>query len=296
MIARDWLSKRLILIGVGITLPFALFCAGLTIAGSRALDWEIYATAAERAWAGAPLYEWHGDYAYVYSPPFAYLFAGISWIGPDAWRLAHVLAALLMPNWPMRVITVVSWPFWFEMQYGNLVVFILLAGAWSVRGSRGASLAFLALAVLMPRPLMVPVAGWVLWEQRRLRVPFAAMVGATVMFSLFTGHLGPWVTSLIDTPDVANASDVNFGPSRIMGQWWLLIGFPVGAWLTFSGRLGWASLAVSPYLLPQYFLMVYLEFLERRHRALALGSHVRRACAVIARIRGPVSNEDAFER
>jgi hypothetical protein len=46
----------------------------------------------------------------------------------------------------------------------------------------------------------------------------------------------------------------NVGPSRWLGAWWLLAGIPLAAWLTWRGRVGLASLAVSPYLLPYYLM------------------------------------------
>jgi hypothetical protein len=39
---------------------------------------------------------------------------------------------------------------------------------------------------------------------------------------------------------------------------------PLAAWLTLRGKLGWASLAISPYLLPYYFQMLGLELVVPR--------------------------------
>jgi hypothetical protein len=44
-----------------------------------------------------------------------------------------------------------------------------------------------------------------------------------------------------------------------MGQWWLVVGIPLAAWLTVRGRVGWAALAASPDWLPYYLLMPILE-------------------------------------
>lgn len=252
----------LVWVSILLTLPFAVFCAGLTVAGSRAFDWEIYRIAADRALSGAGLYDWGGDYGFVYSPLFAFAFAPISWLGPHIWRFVHVLAAFALPSWPMRIATVMSWPFWFEMQYGNLVVFVLLPAAWALRGSRLAALVFLGLTLLMPRPLMLPVAGWLLWKRQGLRLPFAGMAALSILLAGATGYLEPWIARLLDTPEVALASDVNFSPTRLIGSWWLFLSVPIGAWLTLRHHLGWASVLVSPYLLPQYFLMLILELVH----------------------------------
>jgi hypothetical protein len=51
----------------------------------------------------------------------------------------------------------------------------------------------------------------------------------------------------------------NLGPSALIGWAWVPIGLALGAWLTWKGRLGLASLAVSPYVLPYYLVMILLE-------------------------------------
>jgi hypothetical protein len=55
------------------------------------------------------------------------------------------------------------------------------------------------------------------------------------------------------------AGDFNFGPSQFIGLAWVPIGIGLAAWLTWRNRLGLASLAISPYWLPYYFLVLLLE-------------------------------------
>lgn len=251
-----------VVVFVAVTLPVAAFCAGLVLAGSPGFDWEIYVRASELVGSGR-LYAWEGDYGYVYSPVFAWLFGLIAWIGLDAWRFAHIFAALLMPTWPMRLLMVVSWPFWFEMQYGNLVVFIVLVAAWAIRGQRWAEYTYLGLALLIPRPLMLPVAGWLLWQRPSTRRPFAALFVIHLVLVGASGEASGWLQSLSGTPEVGTTSDVNFGPTRFLGAWWLAIGVPAAAWFTARSHLGLAALAISPYLLPQYFLFALLELHPR---------------------------------
>lgn len=81
---------------------------------------------------------------------------------------------------------------------------------------------------IVPRPLMIPVAAWLLWTR-----PVAA------------------------GGDVAIPSNV--GPSRFIGIPWLLVGVPLAAWLTLRGRLGVAALAASRYWLPYYLLFPIVE-------------------------------------
>ena len=218
--------------------------------------------AGERIWSGGDLYGWSDIYGFAYSPLFAYAFPAISWIGPDVWRAAHVVAAFALPTWPMRIITLVSWPFWSDVQNGNLVVFVLLAAAWALRGSRLAALVYLGMFLLMPRPLMVPVGAWLLYKRPDIRLIFVAMAALSVLGVAASGYLGVWVSALTKSADIYT-STANFALTRFVGQWWLLIGIPLGVWLTWRGRLGWASLAVSPYLLSQYFLMGLLELVPR---------------------------------
>lgn len=260
--ARGWPSWWPAAIAAICTAPFALFCLALTISGSVAFDWRIYVTAAERAWSGGDLYRWSDSYGYIYSPLFAYGFAGVAWIGADAWRAAHLAAALALPTWPMRLITLGSWPFWSDVQNGNVLVFVLLAAAWGLMGSRAAALTYLGMSLLMPRPLMVPVAAWLLFKRPDLRNPFVAMAGVSILGVIATGYFTPWVIKLLESSNIVE-STANFGLSRVLGQWALLIGLPVGVWLTLRGRLGWASLVVSPYLLSQYFLMGLLECMPK---------------------------------
>jgi hypothetical protein len=76
-----------------------------------------------------------------------------------------------MPSWPLRIATLLAWPFWYDLLLGNVLVFVLLAGARALRGSRVATFAFLAMTVLMPRPLMVSLAAWLLWQRPGWRIP-----------------------------------------------------------------------------------------------------------------------------
>ncbi len=53
--------------------------------------------------------------------------------------------------------------------------------------------------------------------------------------------------------------DYNFGPSAWIGLAWVPIGLALAAWLTWRGRLGFASVAASPYWFGYYLLMLFLE-------------------------------------
>jgi hypothetical protein len=235
---------------------------GLVLSGAPAVDWQQYVQASHRFWVGGELYAITGDYAYRYSPLFAALLTVLVPIGVVGWRLLHLAAAVALPNWPMRVVALASWPFWYDVQTGNTLVFIVLAGAWALRGNRWGTAGFLLLTLLVPRPLMIPVAAWLLWKEPGWRWPF--VVGAIFQLVIVAG-LGwgnGWLGTLVNASSDALLPS-NLGPSRFIGQWWVVIGIPLAAWLTVRGRIGWAALAASPYWLPYYLLMPVLELARR---------------------------------
>lgn len=208
------------------------------------------------------------DYAanYRWSPLLIPVLEIVTMMPLLAWRLLHVVAALAMPTWPMRLLVLASWPFWFDVSLGNVLVFLVLAAAWALRGSTLAAVAFLALTLLIPRPLMIPVAAWLLWRRPDLRLPFLGLAAVLGAATLATGLTGEWVAVLF-----GSTSEIewmfNVGPSRWLGAWWLLLGIPLAVWLTWKGRVGLASLAVSPYLLPYYLLFGLLHVEPIAHQA-----------------------------
>src|SRR5207248_2786593 len=119
------------------------------------------------------------------------------------------------------------------------------------------------LLMLIPRPLAVPVAAWLLWKRPELRVPAAALAALVVLATLATGAAGPWIGALVRAEaDVGH--ELNFGPSALIGPVWIPIGLALAAVLVTMGRLGWASLAASPYVLPYYLLFGLLEFVRQK--------------------------------
>lgn len=232
------------------------------IGGGPAVDWLQFVEGGRRVLEG-DLYETTETYGFRYSPIVAYLFAAIGGIGTLAWRLLHVAAALALPTWPMRLVTLAAWPFWYDVETGNVMVFVLLAAAWAIRGSPIGIGAFLLLTLWFPRPLMVPILAYLLWKHPRSRVPALVLAAVMLAATAASGWAFEWVR-LLTTLGVEENSPNNLGPTRIIGAWWLLIGVPVAGMLVWRGRLGWASMAVSyPYILPYYLLMLVLELPER---------------------------------
>jgi hypothetical protein len=233
------------------------------LAGAAAVDWQQYVEAAHRFWTGGDLFAVTATYGYHYSPFLAPVFGVLAPLGVAGWRLLHLVAAAALPTWPMRLMALASWPLWFDVEAGNIVIFVVLAAAWALNGSRLAAISYLLLLVLIPRPLMLPVAAWLLWKDPALRLPFVALLVIHGVAVLVGGWAGDWMQALFAaSADIGNWSNV--GPSRFIGQWWLILGIPLAAWLTIRGRVGWAALAASPYWLPYYLLMPVLDSRNRR--------------------------------
>jgi hypothetical protein len=229
----------------------------------EAADWSSFVEAGRRIESGGSVYAVEADYAFRYSPLLAYLFAVLAPIGVLAWRLLHVVAlgAMVATDrrlWPVAVLALVSWPFWFDVEAGNLITFVLVTGALALRGNPLGIGAFLTLSLLVPRPLMLPLLGWILWRHPNWRLPFAGMAVAVGMLTLLTGLAGTWLVALLASTDEI-ASVLNFGPSRLIGLAWIPVGLAAAAVLTWRGRLGLASLAASPYWFPYYFLVLVWE-------------------------------------
>ena len=260
---RAWARLVLIAVVAGLVAAVNLYLAarsvGLILGGAPPVDWQQYVEASRRIIAGGDLYEVSATYGFHYSPLIAYLFAPLSVLGAFGWRLLHIAAALALPSWPMRILALLAWPFWYDVETGNVMVFVLLAAAWALNGSRFATAAFLAMTLLIPRPLMLPLAAWLLWQRPEWRIPFAAAFVAHAVAVVALGWGAEWLAALLAAgEDVGIASNV--GPSRFTGTIpWLIVGIPLALLLIWKRRLGLASLAVSPYWLPYYLLMPLLE-------------------------------------
>lgn len=257
---------RLVVPLVGLALLATLNVMLLTLTdwtmlrGGAGADWTIFGEAGQRAIHGGVLYASEDNYAFRYSPLLAYVFALIAPIGPLAWRALHIVAAASL-GWRspwLALAVLVSWPFWFDVEAGNLMIFVLVLGVWALAGRSWAIAGFLVLALLAPRPLMLPLAAWLLWTKPEWRLRFVGLFIVHAIFVLATGWGPDWIGALAGS-STEIGSILNFGPSRLMGIAWVPIGLVLAAVLTWRRRLGLASLVVSPYWLPYYFLMLFLE-------------------------------------
>ena len=235
--------------------------ATLVIDHARPFDWDNYVEAARRFPLGT-LYDWAYPYGYHYAPQLAPVLGVLTVLGITVWRAAHFVALAMLPSRRLALLLLVSYPFWADVNTGNLMVFVLLAAAWAYRGNRGATATYLVLCVLIPRPIMLPLLGWVLWQRPAWRWPFVGIALIGILSAIPTGYLPDWIGSFVASGVKDIANDFNLSPSRFLGGLWLAIGVPLAAWLTLRGRLGWASMAISPYLLPYYVQMLGLELVR----------------------------------
>lgn len=249
-----------IAVAVALTSPLVVYWWGLIAAGSGAFDWRIFVEAGHRAWAGSPdLYQVSDLYSFRHSPLMAFAMPAVAWIGVVGIRLVITGAAVAMPTWPMRLLTLASWPFAMDLQNGAIITVLVAVAAWALRGSRIAGITFIVLTVISPRPLMLPIAAYLLWKQPWLRLPSIAIFVVHALAVLATGYGDDWVRMLLTVGTDGIDSAFNVSPSRFIGGWWFPIGVVGTVWLIRRGNVGLAALAISPYLLPHYLLFGLLE-------------------------------------
>jgi hypothetical protein len=242
---------------VGLVALWTVNVIGLSIVAAAFLladigvDWAVYVEAGRRVF-DTDLYHWTGILVWRYSPVAAWGFAALTPIGYLGWTALHFGALALLPR-KVGLLALVSFPFWDDVYNGNTVTFVFVAAVLALRGNRWAGIAFLALCLLIPRPFMIPIALYLLWQDRGLWLPFAGIFVAHALAVMWSGWGPEWAAMLLTT----SQSEVygNFGPTRIFGAWWLLIGVPLAVWLTVHHRPGLAGLAMSPYILAPYYLM-----------------------------------------
>jgi len=229
-------------------------------------DWWLFGEASARIGTGH-MYDWGAPgqfndiYDYRYSPLFAYLITPFTWLGIWVWRALHVAALLLLPR-RLALLAILAWPFWLDVAHANVMTFAAVFGFLALRGSRWGTVAYVVIALLVPRPVYVPLLAWIAWKRPEWRVPLLGIVGAYSGLTLATGEAFAFVASLTRGTELM-ALEYNWGPSAFFGLGWLVVGVPLGIWLTSIGRVGVAGIVVSPHVLPYYLLVLLWEFPKR---------------------------------
>jgi hypothetical protein len=236
---------------------YGLFVLAQTADVGRAGDWA-HMNAVD------PHAPYDNDY-FRWAPPALWLWRTfVAPLGFGLWLAAHLGALLLLRDPVAICVALLSWPFWSDALNGSTLTFVVVSAALALGGSRLATGTYVLLLVLAPRPLMVPVLAVVLYRQRFARFALAAGGVAVFVASALSGQLDAWVLRLVESGPSEIESINNIGPSLLMGPWWLLVGVPLGVWLTLRRYPGAAGLAVSPYWLSYYLLMPLADLYTKR--------------------------------
>jgi hypothetical protein len=204
-------------------------------------------------------------FGYHWSVPAAWIWAGLVVpMGFGLWTALHFLALATIRSPVVIVIALATFPFWHDVVSGNVMTFVVVAAWHALRGSRAGIVAYVALAVLVPRPLMLPVLGWLLMREPIARWAFAIGAAVVIGWALAQGELVTWIARLAMTSGPEMAADFNLAPSRWIGISWLLVAWPVAAWAFWRGRLGLASVLVAPYAIGYYLAMLLLDYTPSR--------------------------------
>lgn len=218
-------------------------------------DWRILGEAGRVAIAGGNPYAVD---LFRWNPLMAWIMAGVtSAMLFSMWTALHVASLFLLPR-RIGIIALLTWPFWFDLGVGNLLVFVFIAAYWAYHGNRPATIAFMVLALLMPRPLMLPLLVWLLWKEPWTRRWFAGILIVIGAATLATGLAPEFISRLLSSGSEAGYV-LNLAPSRWIGPLWFPVALGIGIWLTWKGRIGWAAIAIQPYLIPNYLIMALLE-------------------------------------
>jgi len=250
-------TRRGRLVAAAVYVSINLIAIQLTIAlGPHVDDWQLFTSLATRLEEG-DLYR--TSPAFVWSPVAAWILAAVTAIGYWPWVVLHFLSLILVrPPW-LAVLTLSSWAFWWDTASAHTMTFVFVCGLLAIRGNRGGSLAYLALTILMPRPIQFPLALWILWKMPGTRMPFAGLALGHAVLVILIGLHWEWIQAMA----TFGGASSGIGPARYLGIAWLAIGIPLGLWLASVGKLGWAGVAISPHHLPQYLLMPLLDLGRR---------------------------------
>lgn len=247
-------TRRVLLDGAYFAANLVLIYLSIAL-GPEVPDWQTF-SALPDALAEGSVYEATANAApFVWSPVMAIVMVGVVQIGYWPWVAAHIASVLALRDVRMITLTLGSWAFWFDTAGGNTLVFVFVLGLLALRGSQIAAVAYLATLVLMPRPLMLPLALWLLWQRPRLRSSFIVLFGVHAFAVVGLGGGMQWIEAMV----TFRGPGWTVGPTAVLGVWWLLAGIPIAALLAWRGLLGWAGLAMSPYVQPQYFLWPLID-------------------------------------
>lgn len=256
-------GRPLVLVGVAVATLFALWNLSeivwdvLWIAREgHDQDWYNIASVSPATPYVTPAFRW--------TPAAAWIWATVVVpLGPITWRLLHIAALAAFRDWRLAAIVGVSFAFWMDLAEGNILTFVAVAAFWAVRENRVAAIAFVILAVLVPRPLMMPILAWLLWRRAEARWTLLVVATIVVLQALSIGELRPFIERLTNSGSEL-ADPANFAPSIAIGWAWYPVALLLAWWAWRRGLLGTASVLVSPYWFGYYLLIVAADWRRLR--------------------------------
>jgi len=222
------------------------------IAGTPDADWYLH--------SAQDLNDPYADKSALYSLPYMWFWhTFIKPLGLGLWRVLHVAALLLIRDRLVVAAALLTFPFWADVMNGNNLTFVFVLAWFALRDNRAAVVGFAILAAVQPRPLLIPVLGLLLLKRNDARIAFVAAAAVVLGTALVTGTLDDWIANLSAEPAYAMAQEYNKGPSRLIGQAWVPIGFALAAVAWWRRWIGLSSLLISPYLHHYYLMMGFLD-------------------------------------
>lgn len=215
--------------------------------------WDALATGL----ATGTLYDLTSEIPFVWSPVIAPVQALVGATGFWTQAAVQLATVVLLRDWRLIVLVLSSFFFWPAILGENpLFTLTLVAGMLAWRGSDRWALVYLALSVMIPRPLQIPLMVLLLWERSRLRLPFLIGFAVHALLVLGSGYALPWAQVVIEQ---ARTPVMDIGPRTLITPYWLWISIPFGVLFVALRKPGWAGLFFSPYWLGGYFLWPLID-------------------------------------
>lgn len=229
----------------------------LIVGQSVAPDWAQHRVAGERIASGASPYFIEDWYRFRWSPVAAWIMVPITALGPGAWAAAQIASLFTLPRW-LALATLLAFPFWADVQAGNILAFTFVAGFHALRGNRWAGAAFVAMALFVPRPLVLPLLAWLAWQRPPWRIPIVVAAAVSLGAAVVSGYHAEWLAMLLAT---GGEETHRFGAQILPA--WPLTGIAIAGLLTVLGYPAAAGFALQPYWLPYYGVLLLLEVRPR---------------------------------
>ncbi len=288
--------------GIYFAINVALLIVSYPVEGGP--DWALWSALSDSIARGA-MYDTNAEARFVWSPVAGWVMSAVpTTIGYWPWYMLHLAVILLLRDWRLIGLALITAGIWIDAAMGNTFTFVFVAAVLAFRGSGPGALVYLALCLLVPRPLQLPLAAWLLWKRPSVRLPFVAMVITHSAMVIVSGYADDWLAVLS-----AQTANGNVGPTALVGNWWFIVGVPFAAVLTLMGRVGLAGVALSPYMLGAYWLWPAVEIPRsprRVDRGIAAGlragadqeqhRHVVAMDLAPARVLGGAGDEGGFWR